>query len=263
MANYRNRNQYQSVIGHRHWLQAQGEPGLSVADYTGSKVAILVPFVEEVIRDGRDSRVNFERQTKVLTERYKRRERDPFHIMGATPDDFLAILTDRTVPTVVVAGTGTISSVLVPLSRDRDQDPRIGYLDWLHLAGMANHLKLGQFVMLQCGRYKAGLNVPLGVGVVKSHADIFGALGRSRFTTDVDFVEAPVVPITTEPELSYEYITDEFRVERNRNVPDVVPDTAFVVIRDFWNHRFNPDRGEFIQTTDITRPDLRQYLEFV
>ncbi|HET6924577.1 MAG TPA: hypothetical protein VFH39_01990 [Candidatus Saccharimonadales bacterium] len=254
---YRNREQYAAVIGKRRWLQSEG--AYSVPDEAGSRVAILVPFLDEFVQDERDSRANFERQTAVLMDRYTSQGRDPYHVMGATPEDFEQTLADRSVPTVLVAAFGNFSAVVVPLSKDRGKDARYGYLDWLHLAGMATHLKLGKFVMLQCGSFDRQFNPPLGSGVVSSYANIWGAAGRLRYTTDAEGIDAPIEPVTTEDELSYDEVKRAFPLQRNREVSGSVPDPAYVAVRGVYNRFLNRNMPDIPRPEPIPHPDLRRY----
>jgi hypothetical protein len=256
---YRFRQQYESVLGKRHWLEAEG--AFSAPDEAGSRVAILVPFMSALVQDPRDTRENFEKQTAAVTEQYEKKDRDPHHIMDATVEDFEGVLEDTSIPTVVVAGFGNLSAVATPLSKEGGSRQRYGYLDWLHLAGMATHLKLGEFVMLQCGGFLREFNPPLPSGVVSSFSNIRGAAGKGRYTTEIDDLESTVPPLTQEHELSYDQIKELFPLQRGRRVGEVVPDPAYVAVRGIYNRYLNRTMPDLPPPESIPRPDLREFLE--
>lgn len=255
---YRYKERYVSVIGKRRWLQSEGS--YSVPDEAGSRVAILVPFIAALVQDPRDSRQNFETQTAALVDQYVAKDRDPHFIMGATPEDFEQVLADASIPTVVVTGFGNFSAVATPLSRDMRQANRYGYLDWLHLAGMATHLKFGEFVMMQCGGFNREFNPPLGCGVVHTFSNISAATGKARYATDIGGEESPVKQITTENELTYRQVRELFPLQRNWDVPPLVPDPAYVAALGVYNHLLNRNMPDIPRPEPIPYPDLRRYL---
>lgn len=259
---YRFRERYAAAMGKRQHLRAEG--AFSVPDEAGSKVAILVPYLEEVVYDQRDSRANFEKQTAELIAHYLRRERDPYHVMGATPGDFEQALTDASVSTVVVEGFGNFSAIAVPFSKDRSKDMRYGYLDWQHLAGMANHLKLGKFVMYSCCGFMRAFNPPLAAGIMNSHADIVAPTGQGIHATGMQDNEALMKPVTTEENLTYDAIKQLFRTPPPEDIPAMVPEAAYMAARGVYHHlirRQNPQpEYEPPRSTPIPYPDLREYL---
>jgi len=256
---YRFRERYASVLGKRRWLQS--ERAFSAPDEAGSRVAILIPFIAALVQDSRDSRDNFEKQTAALIDRCVDSDREPHHVMGATPEDFERVIADASIPTVMVAGFGNLSAVAVPLSKSMDQAGRYGYLDWLHLAGMTTHLKLGNFVMLQCGGFDREFNPPLGCGVVSTYANIYAPVGQGRYATDIEGVEVPIIQVTTEEELTYDQIKELFPLQRKRNVPPAVPDPAYVAARGIYNRFLNPHLPDIPRAEPIPHPDLREFLE--
>jgi hypothetical protein len=231
---YRFREQYGAVLQKRQFLRSAG--AFSEPDETGSKVAILVPFMDElVVEQELDSRKSFEGQT----------------IMGATREDFERVLADESIPTVVVAGFGNLSAIAISLSSEGDQPFRFGYLDWLHLAGMATHLKLGKFVALQCGGYYRQFNPPLASGVQSSYQDILAPAGKGRYATG-DW-EKEIAPVTTSDELSYDQIKEMYPMQRRMGIPDV----AYVALREVREQMRNPD---FPRPEQIPYPDeMRQF----
>lgn len=252
----RHKELYGAVREKRRRLRAAGE--FSSPDEAGSKVAILVPFIPEVVLDSRDSRESFEQQTAEVTEIYAERDRKPFHIMDAKREDFARVLGDISVPTVVVAGFGNISAIAVPVPEEGDQPAGYGYLDWLHLAGMATHLKLGKFVMLQCGGFYRAFNPPLPSGVVNSHTNILGSPGRGRVAANGMRVDPPE-QITAVDELTYDQIRLMFQMQRRRDIGLILPDAAYAAARDVYNQQFNPDRDAIPQPVKIPHPDFREY----
>jgi hypothetical protein len=249
---YRFREQYGAVLQKRRWLhdmEAFSEP-----DEAGSKVSILVPFMEQLVIDQQqDSRECFEGQTEKLFDHYTARGRDPQPVMDARKEDFARVMADKSVPTVVVAGFGNFSAIAIPLSGEREQPFRFGYLDWLHLAGMATHLKLGKFVTLQCCAYYRQFNPPLGAGVASSYPDMLAPLGKGRYAADE--WENEIKPITTKDVLSYEEIRESFPIQGK---PNIVPDAAFMAIRGVREQMRYP---EIPKPEKIPYPDeMRQFV---
>jgi hypothetical protein len=242
------------MLSKRRWLQSNG--ALSAPDEDGSKVAILVPFLSEFVQDHRDSRANFEKLAAELMQLTRQRGRDPFHIMGATPADFERVLLDKSVPSVVVAGFGNLSAMAVPLSKHRERDSRFAYLDWMHLAGMASHLKLGSFVMYTCGVCDRDFNAPFPVGVVNSHKNIYAPVGRALYATGVRDNEPLINPATTVEELTYSAIRELFPLQRRRNVSTVLPDRAYTAARDLFNEHLNQKMPNIPPPTSLPYQDL-------
>jgi hypothetical protein len=255
---YRFREQYQAVLGKRRQLREAN--AYSVPDDVGTRVAILVPFIQELVYEEEDSQANFEKQTDELMTHYAQHERDPYYVMGATPADFEDTLTDRSVPTVVVSGFGNFSATAVPFSKDRRQDARFGYLDWQHLAGMSTHLKLGKFVMYTCGGFYREFNPPLASGVVSSYRNILAPIGLGIKAVGMQVNEPLIQPVTTKDELDYEEIKRLYPLQRERVVPPVVPDPAYVAVRGLYNRYLNRELQEKPRAESIPYPDLRQYL---
>lgn len=258
---YRFKERYQAVMGKREQLKAAG--AFSDPDVVGSKVAILVPFIEELVYDVRDSRLSFERQTSELIAHYAARRRVPYHVMGATADDFAQALGDTSVATVVVAGFGNFSAVAVPFSKNRAQDERYGYLDWQHLAGMTTHLKLGKFISYTCGGFMREFNPPLAAGVVRAHHDILSPVGVGIMATGMEDNAQFIRPVTTEQDLTYDSIKMQFMKPAYENIPPGVPNAAYMAARGIY-HRLvgyhEPPAPPIPRSTPIPYPDLRQYL---
>jgi hypothetical protein len=259
---YRFRERYQAVLGKRRQLR---EAGLfSVPDEPGSRVAILVPFLEELVYDERDSSGNFEKQTAELAAHYTAREREAYHVMGATAEDFEQALTDTSVSTVVVEGFGNFSAVAVPFQKDRNHDARYGYLDWQHLAAMSTHLKLGKFVMYTCSGFLRQFNPPLASGVVSSFRNIQAPSGLALNAIGMQDNEPLIRSITAEDELTYDEIRERFKAPRYEDIPEGVPDAVYAAARGLrqFVHRHLAEAEDFVppRSTPIPTPDLRQYL---
>lgn len=246
------------MIAKRQYLR--DEEAFSEPDRAGARVAILVPFIGELVSDPRDSRANFEKQNAELFDHYADQRRDPYVIMGATVADFEETLADQSVPTVVVAGFGGLPAVAVPFSKDRAQDARFGYLDWLHLAGMATHLKLGKFMMYTCCECTRDFNPPLPSGVVSSHRNIYAPLGRGIYATGVQDNEPLMQCVTEADELTYSQIKEEFPLQRHRDVLPQMPDAAYLAARGVYNYVLQRDVLNKYPPTPIPHPDLRDYV---
>ena len=258
------RAQYSSVIGKKRWMQSEGK--VSVPNDSGSKVAIMVPFLQELIQDSRDDYEHFEAQVAAYEAHYKEKGRKPFSVMGATIDDFRDVLSDTSIPTVVVTGWGSMSSVAAPFSADRNKDARYGYLDWLHFSDMATHVKLGDFVMLQCGGFKKTFNPPLPLGMVSSHANILGTPGLAHYAAESIGTELPPDPITTAEELSYDAIKELFPLRRDRRLPllpdAIVPAAVYTVARDLYNEHLNSGMPDIPPPEPLPRPNLGEYKRY-
>jgi hypothetical protein len=255
---YRFRERYQAVLGKRQQLQEA--QAFSVPDEDGAKVAILVPFLQELVYDEEDTLTDFERQTAELMAHYASLKRKPYQVMGATPADFEEALTDTSVATVVVEGFGNFSATAVPFSKDRDQDKRYGYLDWQHLAGMATHLKLGGFVMYTCCGFLRDFNPPLGSGVVSSYSNIRAPTGLGIQASGIHYNEPLMQPITTEDVLSYDAIKEKFRVPRNEDGSAIEQNAAYIAARGMYRYLLNRRPPSVPRPHPIPHPDLRQYL---
>lgn len=255
---YRHREQYQAVIAKRRYLKER--EAYSDPDQAGSRVAILTPFIEELVYDQRDDRSSFESQNADLANYYAEQGRNPYVIMDATIADFEAVLADRSVPSVVVAGFGGLPAVAVPFSKDRARDARFGYLDWLHLAGMATHLKLGKFVMYTCCEYTRVFNPPLPSGVVSSHRNIRAPLGLGIYATGVDDNEPLMLPVSDQDELTYDQIKERFPLQRHSDALSQLPDAAYLAARGVYNYVLQRDILQKYPPASIPHPDLRGYV---
>ncbi|HVN10916.1 MAG TPA: hypothetical protein VMT69_02400, partial [Kineosporiaceae bacterium] len=148
----------------------------SVPDEPGSRVAIMMLFIPGLAHNGRDGYESFEQDACELVAQATATGREPVLRMRASVADFAEVMTDPTVASVVVRGFGSFSAVSTPLWQGRDVP--YGMLDWRILAGMADHLKLGSFVMRTCASLSREFNPPLPFGVVSSHRNIHAAVGR-------------------------------------------------------------------------------------
>ncbi|HKR81934.1 MAG TPA: hypothetical protein VJR27_02950 [Candidatus Saccharimonadales bacterium] len=258
------RAQYSAVIGKKRWMQSEGK--FSVPDDRGSKVAIMVPFLPELIQDPRDNYEQFEAQVAAYEAHYKQKGREPFSVMGATIDDFRGVLSDETIPSVVVTGWGSMSSIAAPFSSDRSKDARYGYLDWLHFSDMATHVKLGDFVMLQCGGFKKEFNPPLPLGMVSSHTNILGTPGLAHYAAQSLEAPLPPDPITTAEELSYAAIKELFPLRRDRRVPLVpeamIPAGVYTTARDWYNQHLNTGMPDIPPPEPLSQPNLGKYRQY-
>jgi hypothetical protein len=109
---------------------------------------------------------------------------------------------------------------------------------------MADHLKLGRFVMRSCGGTTRVFNPPLGYGVVSSHANILAPVGYVISLVGLeDPVNELIRPVTQLDELSREDVLHHFPLQRLRDVPDFVPDTAYVLARSVRFHFSDPFDG--------------------
>jgi len=232
------------------------QEALSVPDGPRSKVAILMPFPQELIQDELDTREHFEAQINAYERRARERGRIPLSIMDATIEDFQDVLTDRSVSSIVVGGWGSISAINIPFSKNRSEDPRYGRYDWLHFASMADHLKQGTFTMTHCGVYRTEFNPPLGVGVVSSHANMYGYPGRLHYAGETALTQELPEQLTDVDHLTYAQIRSDYPLQQNRSVPSFVPQGIYAAARDLYNDHFNPDHSKLPAAEPLPRPDL-------
>ncbi|GAB3058398.1 hypothetical protein GCM10027053_20320 [Intrasporangium mesophilum] len=232
----RDHQAYKKVLRNREYMKARGQ--FSVEDAPGAKVAIMMPFVPSLVQDPRDDYEFYESDAASLVGHYRSIDRVPVTFMRATPDDFARVLADRTIPTVVVRGTGTLSSVATPLERTDDRS--YGFLDWLHAAKMATHLKVGSTIMRVCGRMQRRFNPPWPVGFSASFANIYAPVGEVISMANLEEPDNKLIRrVSSSDELSYQEVKDTFRVSRQWNVTTGVPDSVYIAARDVYNQTLN------------------------
>ena len=226
----------------------------------GSKVAILMPFVNAIVRDERDDFESYEQDAAALIAHVRAQGREPHLRMRATPADFAAVLQDRSVASVVIRGTGTLSAVATALDHCEEDGPYC-YLDWLHFAKMATHLKLGRITMRVCGGTPRRFNPPLPCGAASSYSNIWAPVGHLIHVAGLDDpVNDLIRPVTDADELSYDQIKEKFPLERNWDVPSSLPDGIYVGARQVYNHFLNPDMRYVPKPTPISYPDFESGL---
>ena len=232
----RNRSEFGRVLRNRHALQDAGL--FSAPEGPGSRVALLMPFVDALVQDPRDDYQSFEDDAAELVRHYEANDRVPLVIMRATPDDFAGVMADATIPTVVIRGFGSLSQVAATL--EKGDDTQYGHLDWLHLAKMATHLKLGEIIMRSCGGATRRFNAPLPVGIASSFNNILAPVGRAISVVGLDDEANNLIrPVTDSDELTYNEIREQFPLQRNREVTGSVPNGVYMTVRNIYNHTVN------------------------
>jgi hypothetical protein len=228
----RNRAEFNRAAKKRLGLQEAGQ--FSEPDGPGARVAVLMPFVQELVQRERDDFASFEQDAEALVNHLSNNDREPVLRMRATVADFESVVTDRTISSVILRGFGTLSAVATPKAAG-DHAPFV-LLDWLHLSTMAQHLKLGNFTMRTCGGTPRIFNPPLPYGVVRSHRNIMAAVGQVISIVGLDDPANELVkPITESDELTYDEVKKQFPLQRLRKVPEAVPDVLYYGIRAFHN----------------------------
>ncbi|WP_270889818.1 hypothetical protein [Pedococcus sp. 5OH_020] len=224
----RNRTTFRRAEAKVHALKAAGE--FSLRDGPGAKVAVLMPFVAGLVQDQRDDYASFESDAQALVAHIEANDREPVLHMRATVADFESAMTDPTIPTVILRGFGNLSAISTP--REAGPDAPYTVLEWSHLAAMADHLKLGKFVMRSCGGMTRIFNPPLGYGVVASHRDILAPVGLAISVVGLDDpVNDFIRPVTETEQLTREDILSQFPLQRLRDVPEFIPDSVYVGAR--------------------------------
>jgi hypothetical protein len=220
----------------------------SVEDGPGSKVAVLMPFVKTLVQDARDDYDSFERDADALVRHIEASGREPIVKMRATTQDFATVLADRSVASVVLRGFGSLSAVAA--SEDVDDAPH-ALIDWVSLARMADHLKLGKFVMRTCGGATRLFNPPLACGVVSSYKNIWAPVGRVIHVAGLDDDDNKFIrPVTDKDELTYDEIYEEFPLQRHRNVPKFVPNPLYFGVRALHNHIVDTSNLHLVDGTE-------------
>lgn len=253
---------YARTLAKRHFLLESGE--LSDPDVPGAKAAVLVPFMAALVQDRRDTERNFEQQSERVRAHFRARGQAADVFMRATVEDFRTVLRNREYASVALAGFGNISAIAVPFDRDK-KSLRYGYIDWVHTAGMANHVKLGQLLMLQCCGFNREFNPPWGVGIMSDHRNIIGDVGQPRYTT----FPLPENPVTDQNELTYREVRRTYQVERFPSRPveaerglarrtagwladiGIISDANWVRLRSVYNAYFNPAYPDIPPATKI------------
>lgn len=236
----RNRGEFRRAEDKRVRLRQTGR--FSVPDGPGARVAVLMPFVEGLVQDPRDDYDSFERDADALVDHIEAQGRHAEVRMRATVADFADVMADPTVPTVILRGFGNLSAISTPMVSD--DCGSYTHLEWHHLSQMADHLKLGQFVMRCCGGMTRIFNPPLGYGVVSSHRNVLAPLGLAISVVGLeDPVNDLIRPITTTDELSRDDILEQFPLQRLRQVPEFVPDAVYVGARAIHNRFSYPFDG--------------------
>ncbi len=202
----RHRQYYDRVLAKRAYLIEHGEVSAPVGD--GAGIAILASFMPELVQDKRDSWRQFLGQIERVEALLQSSGQVPTIFMRATVEDYREVLRDRKFGSIVLAGFGNISAIAVPLERDEGSS-HYTYLDWLHASALADHVKLGKLVMLQCSGLLRTFNAPWGVGIMSSHTDIIGAVGQQRYAAS----DLPSSPVTDVDVLSYGQIFTQFQSE--------------------------------------------------
>lgn len=236
----RNRGEFRRAEDKRVLLRQTGR--FSVPDGPGARVAVLMPFVEGLVQDPRDDYDSFERDAEALVDHLEAQGRHPVVRMRATVADFADVMADPTIPTVILRGFGNLSAISTPIGSSGCGS--YTHLEWHHLSRMADHLKLGQFVMRCCGGMTRIFNPPLGYGVVSSHRSVLAPLGLVISVVGLeDPVNDLIRPITTTDELSRDDILEQFPLQRLRHVPEFVPDAVYVGARAIHDRFSDPYAG--------------------
>jgi hypothetical protein len=106
---------------------------------------------------------------------------------------------------------------------------------------MADHLKLGRFVMRMCAGPTRIFNPPLPCGVVSSYKNILAPVGHVIHITGLDDeVNTLIRSVTDKDELTYQQVHEAFPLQRHRDVPRSIPDPVYYGIRELHNHLFQP-----------------------
>jgi len=258
------KTQYRSVIGKKRWMESRGK--VSVPDEPGSKVAIIAPFISELIQNPGDTFDQFENQVAAYEAYYQGIGREPVTLLGATLQDVKDVITDPSIPSMVVTGWGNMSSVAAPFAKDRGLDARYGYLDWLHFSDVATHVKQGHYVMLHCGGLRNEFNPPVALGIMQSHANILGLPGLPHYASQS--LEGELFPpaITSDKELTYSAIKELFPLKRDRNIPvipdSMVPDGLYKVARNLYNNHLNTGMPDIPPPEPLPRPNLVEFKQF-
>jgi hypothetical protein len=244
----RNRAEFNRAAKKRLDLRAAGR--FSEPDVPGAKVAVLMPFVRQLVRQERDDFSTFEQDADALLAYLSAHDREPVLTLPATVADFEVVLADPTIPSVILRGFGSLSAVAVPMSAD-DDSPAV-LLDWLHLSKMSQHLKRGTFVMRTCGGTPRLFNAPLPYGVMASHRSISAPVGNVISIVGLDDPANELIrPVTDSDELSYDDIKRQFPLQRLRPVPGYVPDVVYCGSRALHNFVSHDARVAFVKADKL------------
>jgi len=194
------------------WSVLRDESNFSVPDEQG-KIAVVCPFFDEAdyaYDEPDDERYDaLKNEALTVADEIMLRGRDVHVAEHASIEDFRQVLAEPNISSIVVVGSGCLSSVQIanPAMKNR--------VDWFDLSTMTDHLKTGTFTQRMCGTLPRSLNVPLGLLTVNDHRNLLGAPGKILTTRQLnEYADRILLPVTDEPVMSYESINAQFPQRR-------------------------------------------------
>jgi hypothetical protein len=90
---------------------------------------------------------------------------------------------------------------------------------------------------------------------VTSFSNIWAPAGKYLYVAGLDDPANELIqPITGEETLGYDQVSEKFPLQRNWDVPAVVPDAVYDVARTIYNNNFNAQLASLPQPTRIPYP---------
>lgn len=182
------------------WEGFAKEGNFSVPKEIGKTAIITSLFTDEPIdtERGVTELESFRNEAHALAERVVAQGGRPELAIDASRGDIDQLIKDPEVSDMYVIGNGSLSNLILD---ERD------YYDWVNASNATDHLKLGSFIQRQCGGLTRETNVPLGLFVVSSPADLHAALDDAFYPMSLDDpVNDKIQPLFTEWPVTYEDI---------------------------------------------------------
>ncbi len=171
--------QYERAL--QNWEHLHAQAAYSVPQGIG-RTAILCSYFTDVYshysRSGRENQSykdirNFRKEALQIADDILAEGGEVDVALNATAADAKRVLQDPEISDIITIGHGSLTQLYL---NDTAQE---GILHWTDVAGMADHLKRGDFVQRQCGHFTMGIApVPLGLFAVDDHRHVFAAVGQ-------------------------------------------------------------------------------------
>lgn len=176
------RDRFQLAI--EGWNELKRDECLSVDNTIGKLAIFCAPTVLDITEYTKEDEIKKTREKDekdnqiMVAEAHAIADEDLYKggvaevILNPTDTDFADVLTDPSFCDIITIGHGSMSSLWY-------YDGEEYLTDWFEFSSMADHLKTGEFIQRQCGIFRGGLSVPLGMFVVSDFESVVAAFGQS------------------------------------------------------------------------------------
>lgn len=202
------KKQYREAL--KSWDTLRENNHTSVPDDVG-KVAILCSGAilnkigDKPYRRGRKDVRNFYKEGVRIAERTAAEGRKAIVIPGAKEPDFIEVLKDPSISSIVTIGHGTLSIFFLSGSDG------VEYVDWRDISTHADHLKTGQFIQRHCGGIDRRLSVPLGTFCMTDHSSVVAPVGMGFEPRGLDHpYNDMLTQVTDSSRMNYDEVLSTF-----------------------------------------------------